>query len=376
MQKQGELSWTQKQRICELRIDALLKNNDYNDIFKFYIDTPDSNTKSVTKVFRQLKEQRKESLSDQFKSIILNSNGGFDYWADIGDYFLLNSEYDNCIKFYNKAVVKESSDSNLAMCYVKLGDAYSKRADLGLQDFSSAISKYVKALETKVFDNIGTADILDKIGLVFFARASYYSAISKFDSAIALDPDNPKYYFHRGRGYLWAANIERSLEDFNTAIQKDSSRVDFFISQGAAYLYSANKKLAYTSFKHASQMDTNNSRIYNFLGLTAELSPSEYDSAMFFYSKAIEIDPDYIVPKINKVNLLLKRKHAQEALKLIENLIHFEDTNPEYLYYRGLAYLGLGRREDAKNDFETALKLKPYDYKVLNGINENLKLLK
>jgi tetratricopeptide (TPR) repeat protein len=71
--------------------------------------------------------------------------------------------------------------------------------------------------------------------------------------------------------------------------------------------------------------------------------------------------PGSIALKIRKVNILFNLGEIAQALKLANELLKIEDTNPELHLMKGSAHLLLGNPEEANRAFNLSLKYSPDD---------------
>ncbi|HNM01491.1 MAG TPA: tetratricopeptide repeat protein, partial [Leptospiraceae bacterium] len=167
-------------------------------------------------------------------------------------------------------------------------------------------------------------------------NGNFEGAVSSFSKAIDLVPDNPYYYYKRGRAYEESKDYEKALKDFVKGSSLDSKSA-LYVS-AAAGVYEAQEN---------------------------------YDKALEFFQKSCSLDSrsawdHYKVGDIHFIN-----KKYSEAVSWFTKAIELKEDE-YYCYRRGKAYLELGDRESAKRDFSRAVQISP-DYKL--GLMERAPLL-
>ena len=152
-------------------------------------------------------------------------------------------DYNGAISDFNKAI---ELDPNYAGVYILRGTSKTR-----LYDFYGAISDYTKVIE---FDKISPSSYkflfnggVDKEDVYFF-QAYYFRAITKmkledyngaisdFNKAIELDPNNAGAYMNRG-------NTKIKLKDFYGAISDYTKVIELNPNDAVAYCYRGNSKI-------------------------------------------------------------------------------------------------------------------------------------
>ena len=152
-------------------------------------------------------------------------------------------DYNGAISDFNKAI---ELDPNYAGVYILRGTSKTR-----LYDFYGAISDYTKVIE---FDKISPSSYkflfnggVDKEDVYFF-QAYYFRAITKmkledyngaisdFNKAIEIDPNNAGAYMNRG-------NTKIKLKDFYGAISDYTKVIELNPNDAVAYCYRGNSKI-------------------------------------------------------------------------------------------------------------------------------------
>ena len=239
-------------------------------------------------------EERRYNDKKQFTAnmeTVRNPQTAYDYYT-IGEISLLNNNVETSIKNFEKAIDIDSTDCST---YYKLGDAYSTNSDK--KDYDKAIEYYKKAL------------INDECYCYYYfiiqsyiEKKDYNKAIEYYDKAIEikqnLDNIYP-YYYARGTIYEEKQNYEEAIEFYNKSIASNNDYAIAYYKLGNIYSQLENLVEAIKCYNEAIKIQPN-ADTYNELGNIYCYTKQEYDKAIEYYNKAIELrknntDTDYII---------------------------------------------------------------------------------
>ena len=255
------------------------------------------------------------------------------------------------LSHYSKAIVSNPNDSQ---AYLNRANAYRK-----LHRYNEAISDYSKAIE---LDN-KNAKAFRYRGIAYLATNKIDSAISDFTTSITIDPTDPENYANRFAAYLFfkkdkdkawdnfvladsvGGGIEphllNSLEndrinDFNNAIALYPDLTKNYTGRGEVYLYKGKTEQALSDFEKALKLNLKESKAYYYIGLLY-LKKANYGQSIFYLNQSLNI-----------------KKNAMTYAT------------------RGLVYALKKEHDNAKKDFQEALKVDPYCGMAIVGL-ERLK---
>ena len=197
-----------------------------------------------------------------------------------------------------------------------------------------------------------------------------------FDLAISINPNQASFYNRRGKSLASEMKFDDAIADFNSAIAIDPNIAEFFLNRGLVYRLLKNNNLSSVDFESAISLnplisppaeDWNPSSFADYKEPTVSLASPELVSQL--RSETIEFrkidrllrveadDPSYkhVLQMLGETYLGLELWNpAAETLTVL--IGRFSD-NPETYRNRGLAFLALGKIEDAMEDFSTAVSL-------------------
>jgi tetratricopeptide (TPR) repeat protein len=206
-------------------------------------------------------------------------------------------------------------DPELAKATRTIGEAYMNQGDL-----TAALRELLKAEELNPDDAI----VHNDLGLCYMLKKRMPDAIAHFKKAIELKP-----------GYAPARN-----------------------NLGTAYLEMQEWVAAIGVFKEITQdllYATPHYPLAN-LGL-AYYNKGQYRTAMRYYKKALEIQPDFANALRGVGRTYLATNQGRLALKYLQRAVKAAPRAPEIHYDLGEAYLLVGRYREARNAYLNVIDL-------------------
>ena len=200
-----------------------------------------------------------------------------------------------------------------------------------------------------------------------------------------------------GEVHLKIGQNREANKYFNRALNIDNGNFQALYGRGkASYLY-GNVKDAIRYLKLAATNEAYQADVYNDLGTIYE-EANDVDTAREYYMQAVRINPKFSFPLVNLSRLLIKQEKPAEALNIINDFIKdnepeeqllinqgiiyeilndYEkaartfssilDRNPTYIdayFNRAFCYFKLSRIEEARQDLNSYLEIKPDDERV------------
>jgi tetratricopeptide (TPR) repeat protein len=105
-----------------------------------------------------------------------------------------------------------------------------------------------------------------------------------------------------------------------------------------------------TLFKHTLDVTEGNWVIHSNLGLVY-LNQGRLDDAFLQFNKSIEAKPSYGLAYLNMGAAYLTAKEYVKAVDAFKWSLQFDRMSPKAHYGLGVAYLGLGQREHAMEEY-------------------------
>ena len=195
-------------------------------------------------------------------------------------------------------------------------------------------------------------------GNLYLKAKRYQEALTVFEQALQLDPDDTVAYNGKGLAFFELKRYQEALTAFKQAIELDPKFTNAYINKGQALYNLKRYQEALPALVKAIQLDPTKASVYNGKGLVLyELE--RHEEALFAYEQAIELNPKFTNAYINKGSVLYNLKRYQEALPTFERATQLDPTNAPAYNLKGLVLQELGRYEQAFQAYDRAIQLNP-----------------
>lgn len=233
--------------------------------------------------------------------------------------------------------------------------------------------------------------VAQELTLAYSQAGLYDQARSYFDELIALNPDEPGYYFERARMLTLMDQPEEALADYeevlrmqpenlealtnkglilsqlgrffeakddlNAAITANPQRADLLARRAQIYMAEENYEAALADLDQSLENDPEQAGIFFERGkLLQQLGREE--EAIADVQQALLLKPDLVEANLFRGDVLAQAEKWEEALTAYNHVLE-DRVTAEALTRRGAVYENLEQYEPAANDFGQATKLKP-----------------
>jgi tetratricopeptide (TPR) repeat protein len=324
------------------------------------------------------------SIYVKMSKLHLAINGNIDdAIADLND--ALNVDLRNANLYYERGLLYEqrkeysSADQNFS-------DAIKLDSTKALPYYNRGVSRiYLKDIENASSDfatarrrGLDSASIVEinMIAESFFARGSAKfregdrdSAMSLFNSAISIRPNQSNYWYSKGDCYYVGGSYQDAFSAFSQAIAISPEYADAYQKRGLSNLYLNKNKEAGNDFTKALQMNPNLYESQKGLG-DAYFAQKDYKNSIPAYEACFEMKSfksgdqgtlsAEIYNSIGKANLSLNE--FDKALDNFKSAVKKNDAFAEAHYNRGLTYFKLNDSKNAIKEIKYAITLQGNHY--------------
>src|SRR5260221_4046665 len=195
-------------------------------------------------------------------------------------------------------------------------------------------------------------------GSTYLTAKRYREALTAFEQAIQLDPNDAVIY--NGKG-LALSNLDRhgeALAAFEQAIRLDSNFTNAYANKGMSLYKLKRYQEALAAFEQTIRLNPNFAVVYNAKGLVL-LDLGRYEEALTAYEQAIRLDLNFANAYINKGVVHHKLRRYEEALAAYEQAIRLDPKNASIHNIKGTVLGELKRYGEAFAAFDHATRLDP-----------------
>jgi tetratricopeptide (TPR) repeat protein len=220
-----------------------------------------------------------------------------------------------------------------------LGDTLAQQ-----ENFSEALKQYAKVIKSTKLKTKQDRKILYKRALCLFYLGEYEKALSDLNVFIPENEDAPRARLFRAFVYRELDDLENQLADIQYVIEQDPMNPDLMKWEAGLLVEMGKNEEAVVAFKQIKRWGTD-AEVEFYLGL-AYYGLNNADSAIFHFDEAIAINGGF-VPAYNYAGALCLEEGAYElALTYINLALRLEADNPQLLFYKGIALVELGKKDE------------------------------
>jgi len=243
----------------------------------------------------------------------------------LGDYYYsCHREYDRALK---ELVIAEKGLPNDSQVLLIIGAVRRRQGN-----FEEAISYFKKAFELSPQN----ANFPRELGNTYQTLRRYSEAEHYVNLAISIAPDQAGGYRYKAWNYwLWQGSLEKARATLEQMPKADKFTIGDLVDQN---LYERNYQAA------------------------LELLSNEF---IEYYEGEKAVRTGNVYQLLNEPELA--RRSFDSTRILLEKRVREHPDNPDFHSFLGLAYAGLGRKEEAVHEGKIAVELYPVSKDALNG---------
>ena len=256
----------------------------------------------------------------------------------------------------------------------------SKHAD---SDATEAAAAPAASTAPSAYD--GDAPDLARRGAALAARSEYQDGIALLSRAIAINPNEPEYYFRRGNAYSANHQIDEALADFDHVIKLREDFLPAYIPRAELQIGKQNNQAAIADLQTVDRLAPKPADLrFGLAGVYDRLYI--LPAAIVQYGLWIDAHPDdsRMVAALARrcLDRALQSQDLSDALSDCSTAFrHVDKKNPNssnLLVDRSIVRLRTGNLDKAISDCDDALKMMPKNARALyvRGVVESRKNMK
>lgn len=277
--------------------------------------------------------------------------------------------------YYNQKQIEDAQkdilqsiklDPNQSKYYVTLSDVYfaQRKTDDTEEMLEKAISMDPKNNEARL-----------KLAELYFHLKMYDFCNKTLDEALKLQNHNPKAHLIRAFSLKDQGDTVGAIRMLQLAIDQNPKEVKAFLELG--YIFQQkHDPLAISYYKNALAVEPKNTEIrYNMAMMLQEMG--QYEAAVEEYKNIIAIDPNHkaTLHNIGYIYLIYEQKY-EEAVAFFTKAIEVDPEFVNAVCNRALAFEELGQYENARQDYLYSRQLSENFEPAIQGLNRLDKIQK
>ena len=205
-----------------------------------------------------------------------------------------------------------------------------------------------------------TADVYYHIGDAYLQLEDYLAAQDAFTQSTQIDPAFGAGYLGQARSHLGLLQFGEVLPDLDSAIRNDPNLVEAYIERADYRLERNNADFAMEDITIAESLTQDSAPLYLFKA-QALLVLDDNEGALEAAQRAAELDVTVLETYLVLGDALYRNGFIDEALEPLETYLSFDEENGLAWYVLGLAYQGREEHQNALFSFDRTLELNSDD---------------
>lgn len=269
--------------------------------------------------------------------------------------------------YYNLSALYDSWHDTASVSY-----ALSRAAALNPRDvsarfgFGQALAAQEHGSEERALQEwqaAGAAEYFIEQGLVLASAGDHTGALEQYERAIAVDPDFADGYYYLGRTLSRVGRQEEALAalELSAALESPSSPRRYLL-RAEIYVAREEWEAALAAFGQAASLSPWDPVPYYQMGWVLEQKLGDREPAMAYFQQALQINPDYVPPRLALGALYAEQGECDEASRWLAPLLSQEagvERAGQTYTLLGHCLLWQGRRGEGLWHLEQALALAP-----------------
>lgn len=221
---------------------------------------------------------------------------------------------------------------------------------------AEALSCYNQALQL----NPNESDGYNNRGVLYYTLRQYEQAIADYTMAIQLHPSCARPYYNRGLVYQDLGQYKEAMADYTTTIRLHPAYDWAYFRRALLAERCGDYAQAMADYTAALRIHPRHIQAYRNRG-NACMEQGEYTRAIADYTEVLRLDPTDANTYIKRGLAYHEQGEYTRAIADYTEVLRLQPSDSRAYYYRGRAYYHQRQYAQAIADYEKALSLNPYD---------------
>jgi serine/threonine protein kinase len=225
------------------------------------------------------------------------------------------------------------------------------------EDRYQSISEFKEALME--IESLNEAQIWFNRGMHQMKSGDFTLAERSFSEAVRIEKNNVKAYINRGVTREKQDRTDEAISDYREAERIEPENPEVLYNLGCSLKKAGEMEQAYTYFERTVKKDPGHLQALNNMGNIFFIW-RQWDKAIEMYEKALRTDPSFTLAGDN-MEKAKRKKECEEQIQHFNQAANFDSDPSRAFYNLGMYFMLWGRFDEAKNEFEKALRFEKGD---------------
>ena len=182
------------------------------------------------------------------------------------------------------------------------------------------------------------------------------TAVNYYTLYLNENPTDESAIDSRGWLYIYLEKYDSAYYDFNKLIQLDTTNYSYYFNKAYVLDFMDSIQEAIQVYHLCMMYNDTNQYVFNNLGYEY-FRLEDYDNAEKYYTKSIELAPDYYLPLYNRGILYFNTKKYEKALDDFKNALSLSPENSGIIYYIANCYDKMEEKNRALDYYNEYIRL-------------------
>jgi len=192
--------------------------------------------------------------------------------------------------------------------------------------------------------------------VIFTTKQTDPTQVARLRELVAIVPSSAKAHLLLGEALDNTSESELAISELRRTIEIDPRLPEAHYALGYALLRKGETDEAAQRLTEELELNPRMTLALYHLG-KINFNRGNLDAAISMFSRVVETEPDFRPGLEALGQALLKKRNPARAVEVLEHAVNLDPSWPDGHVLLGRAYMAIGRRDDAKKEFDTAQKL-------------------
>ncbi|MFA6990272.1 MAG: tetratricopeptide repeat protein [Candidatus Gastranaerophilaceae bacterium] len=273
--------------------DLSLNNGNAQEAVNLYKKAIEQNSKSpqllvkLASILQTYFEEDVEEITDCYNSLLKYDPENARIYYELGHLYTKLKDSLSAINAFKKALEIDPDNpfyhNSMAYAYIQV------------KHYDEALNEYKKAIKLNP-DSKWTSVVCQAQGAIYYQiKGNFEAAITSYETAAMLDPENYDAYLSLGEIYYQIGDIDLAIQNYCEALKINGSDSKTYCCLGIALWEKDCVEESIIAFEKSICTDPQNASAYNNLGLAYLDGTGEIDKAIDAFKSALKVNPNMVM---------------------------------------------------------------------------------